>query len=69
MESFNLSASTDTIVQDMKNITQIAWFNDSGILVAWENIYSVPLTLIPTKYGLCFSTNMVDASELLNMNE
>lgn len=69
METYNLSASTDTILEDMKFLTQISWFYSLGIMAAWDNIYSIPLTLVPTKYGLCFSTNMVNSSELLNINE
>lgn len=69
MENFSLSASTDTIMNDMKNLTQIARLSNFGLFICWKSIFSVPLALIPTKYVLCFSSNMVNASELLKSNE
>jgi hypothetical protein len=67
MESYNLSAPTDTMIDDMKSLTQFDWFLDSRY--TWLNYFRVPFALVPSKYGLCFNFNMVDSLELLNLNE
>lgn len=68
MAKFNLSVSTDTIIEDMKKLTQLKWFEADGLFTVWMLNYKVPLSLIPTKYGLCFNFNMIDSSELLNFD-
>jgi hypothetical protein len=65
MESYNLSAPTDTMLNDMKSLTQFDWFKNFGLTVTWKYINCVPLALIPTKYGLCFNFNIVNSSKLL----
>lgn len=69
LESFNLSVPTDTILEDMKDLVQNDWFYDRGLLPSWNLRYSVPMSLIPTKHGLCFNFNMVDASDLFNFDK
>lgn len=59
--------SNDTL-DEMRKITQIQWFMHFGVISTWLNKYSVPYSLILTRWGLCFNFNMVASSELLNAN-
>lgn len=68
MERHNLTAPTDTMISDMRHLTQTEWFDNFGMITAWDTLFSVPMALIPTKFGLCFNFNMIDASELLDFN-
>jgi hypothetical protein len=69
MERFNISAPADTIMDDMFQLTQVKWFESYGMIPIWKIWNGVPLALIPTKHGLCFNFNMVDAEDLINFNE
>lgn len=40
-----------------------------GVISTWLNKYTVPYSLILTRWGLCFNFNLVASSELLNLNE
>lgn len=56
----------------LKNLTQVDWFMryaDYGVLATWLNKYSVPFSLVITRWGLCFDFNMLESSQLLNINE
>lgn len=57
------------VFDHLKNITQTDWFMNHGLVATWLNNYSVPFSLILTRWGICYNFNMLASSELLNMNE
>jgi hypothetical protein len=68
----NQSLEQFTIIERLKTMTQIEWFSkyaDNGVIATWLNKYSVPFSLIMTKWGLCFNFNMISVEELLHVND
>ena len=61
MESFNLSAPTDSILQDLKKFTDWEWKRFQTIFMSWMEQLDVPLALIVTKFGYCVEFNMLTA--------
>jgi hypothetical protein len=64
MEDHNLTAPTDTILDDLKTFTALHSYYDGRIEMSWKLQYNVPLAFIVTKYGLCLSFNMMTHQNL-----
>ena len=63
---------SEQVFDHLKNITQTDWFTrylNYGLVSVWNNKYSVPFSLILTRWGLCYNFNLLGSSELLNMND
>lgn len=68
----NSPGNSTEIFESLKNLTQASWFKrygDNGVIATWLNKFSVPFSLIVTRWGICFDFNMIQSSQLLNVNE
>jgi hypothetical protein len=65
--SSNLSSETLNFVKLLRPTAQLDWFEDmeSNWLLKYTTQYSMTLT----RWGLCFTFNMLASHELLNLNE
>lgn len=67
METFNLTAPTDTILEDLFRFTK--GLEKDSFQVTWMRQYDIPIALIVTKFGLCFNFNLMPSKKLLNHSE
>lgn len=68
LHSKNVSISAEYFEDTLKNMTQYEWFGRS-LTSSWRSRYSVSYSNITTKWGICFTSNLLPAEKLLNFNK
>jgi hypothetical protein len=58
----------DTFQNDLNLLTQYYWFRDTAPSY-WRDQYYVPYAYIFTKWGFCFTFNLMPQEKLLNLEE
>lgn len=51
----------------LREIARTDWFLEQS--ASWNKIYGAPFSQRLTPYGYCFTFNIMNASDLLNLNE
>lgn len=68
LKSKNISISADDVPWALFDMLQLDWF-DYNVHSSWQGRYHVPYTDPLTKWGICFTFNMIPAENLINFNE
>lgn len=66
MERQNLSASTDTLLEDLKKFTPWHLFESDYIYMTWTFDYDVPLAFMFTEFGYCLDFNIMTHENLFH---
>lgn len=62
------NVSSVNLVEILHEISSFKWFKEQSAI--WNNnIYGAPFVQRLTPYGFCFTFNIIDFSDLFNMNE
>lgn len=64
-----LSFDQSDLFNNLGNVSQLYWLTNFGVIPTWLNKYTVPFSLILSRWGLCFNFNMIESSKLLHYNE
>lgn len=67
VQQLNKSVSTTRLIQFIKDMKSNDYLKNRFGL--WSGKYSVPLSSIITKYGLCYNFNLQSATELFHLDK
>ncbi|CRL02057.1 CLUMA_CG015148, isoform A, partial [Clunio marinus] len=63
----NFIGETTNLIAILRERAQLEWFKDqSG---SWNEIYEAPFSLRLTPFGFCFTFNIMNASDVMNLKE
>lgn len=64
----NISISNENLIATMNNNSQYLWFL-YRVQSYWRNSIEAPYWYVLTKWGYCFTFNLLEDAKLLNQNE
>lgn len=67
LKTVKFSTQSDNLIQLMREMARIDWFYQQS--AGWNKLYSAPFALRLTPYGFCFTFNVLNASDLMNIDE
>lgn len=67
LKTVNFSTQTADLVDVLRSMARIEWFE--GQSASWNKIYGAPFALRLTPFGFCFTFNIINATDLMNVDE
>jgi hypothetical protein len=69
LKTVNFETQTENLVDILREIavSRLTWFY--GQSASWNKVYGAPFAQKLTPYGFCYTFNIINASDLLNLNE
>ncbi|CAO1411437.1 unnamed protein product [Diamesa serratosioi] len=67
LKTVEFKTQTNNLVEILREMTRLDWFLEQS--ASWNRIYGAPFAQRLTPYGYCFTFNIINASDLLNLNE
>jgi hypothetical protein len=67
LKTVNFDTQTGDLVEILRDMAKLEWFE--GQSASWNKIYGAPFALRLTPFGFCFTFNVINASDLMNLKE
>lgn len=67
LKTVDIKTQTGDLVDILREISRLDWFLEQS--ASWNKIYGTPFSQRLTPFGYCFTFNIINASDLLHMNE
>lgn len=67
LKTVNFNTQTVNLVEVLRDMTRLEWFE--GQSASWNKIYGAPFSVRLTPFGYCFTFNIINATDLMNINE
>lgn len=67
LKTVNFHTQTGDLVKILRSMTKLDWFEVQS--ASWNKIYGAPFAVRLTPFGFCFTFNVINASELMNLKE
>lgn len=67
LKTVDFDTQTGDLVQILRDMARSTWFK--GQSASWNKIYGAPFALRLTPFGFCFTFNIVNASDMMNLNQ
>lgn len=67
LKSVNFDTQTGDLVEVLRSMARLDWFE--GQSSSWNKIYGAPFSLRLTPFGYCFTFNIINDTDLMNLQE
>lgn len=67
LKSVKFDTQTVDLVEVLRSMARLKWFNEQSS--SWNKIYGAPFALRLTPFGYCFTFNIINATDLMNVEQ
>lgn len=67
LKTVKFNTQTADLVTILRDMAKLEWFEEQS--ASWNKIYGAPFAVRLTPFGFCFTFNIINASDLMNLKE
>lgn len=67
LKTVNFDTQTGDLVKILRGMARMEWFEEQS--ASWNKIYGAPFARRLTPFGYCFTFNIINATDLMNLKE